>query len=200
MMNLSGDSSFGLDRGGNLYTMYETNTFYLPLPLPATTTLSVYHEVTPCWALMGTIAYDQWSSIQNFHARNYIQPPLSTNPSGILPDVTAPQHMKDTVDLSVGTRFKLNQKLLLRASFKYEPTPTTSSYRYVNFPDGVKYGIQVGARYQATPKVALDAIYGHVFVRRMRIHDVNPATFATASGHQTTDINLLGGQLVWNLG
>jgi long-chain fatty acid transport protein len=199
MMDLSGDSSFGLDRGGNLYTMSETNTFYLPLPLPPTFTLSAYHELTPCWAIMGTIAYDQWSSIQNYHARNYIQPALPTNPSGILPDVTLVQHMHDTADLSVGTRFKLTDKLMLRGSFKYEPTPTISSYRYVNFPDGVKYGFQIGARYQMSHQVALDAIYGHVFVNQARINDVNPVTGARAVGHQNTDINLLGGQLVWTI-
>lgn len=198
VMNLSGDSTFGLDQGSS-YAMFETNTFYLPLPLPATTTLSLYHDMTPCWALMGTLAYDQWSSIQNYHARNYIQPPLPTNPSGILPDVNAPQHLHNTVDLSMGTKFKLNDKFTLRGSLKYVATPTTSSYRYVNFPDGVKYGVQIGARYQVTDKVALDAIYGHVFVNKAHINDENPVTFALATGHQTTSIDLLGGQLVWNL-
>ena len=88
---------------------------------------------------------------------------------------------------------------MLRASFKYEQTPTQTQYRDVNFPDGTKYGINIGARYQVNSKIALDAIYGHVFVSREGIHDVNPATGAVASGHQKTGIDLLGGQLVWNL-
>lgn len=195
MMHLKGYSDFELNEGD----VYETNLFRLPLPLPPTTSLSVYHDMNPCWALMGTIAYDQWSAIQNYHGRNYIQPPLPTNPSGILPNVTAPQHMHDTVDLSIGAHFKINQKLMLRASFKYEPTPTTDGYRYVNFPDGVKYGFQIGSRYQVTKKIAMDLIYGHVFVKSTHISDVNPASYATATGHNNTTINLLGGQLVWNI-
>jgi len=195
MMHLEGDSAFGLDQGA----FFETNLFKLPIALPATTTLSAYHDVTPCWALMGTIAYDQWSSIQNYVGRNYIQPSL-TNPNvSALTDVTVPQHMHNTVDLSVGTHFKVNDKIMLRASFKYEPTPTINAYRYVNFPDGVKYGIQVGTRYQVTNKVAFDFIYGHVFVKSGDINDVNPATGASAVGHFNTNINLLGGQMVWNL-
>lgn len=199
MMHLDGFSSFGLDQVNNEDMVFQTNTFQLPIPLPATSSLSVYHDMNPCWALMGTIAYDQWSSIQNYHAKNYIQPPTPDNPSGIIPNVIVPQKMHNTVDVSFGTRYKLNEKILLRASFKYEPTPTSSSYRYVNFPDGIKYGFQIGSRYQATNKVALDIIYGHVFVRSTHINDVNPVTNAVATGYQRTSINLLGGQLVWNL-
>ncbi|MBX3708869.1 MAG: outer membrane protein transport protein [Gammaproteobacteria bacterium] len=195
MMHLDGHSSFGLDQQG----FFETNLFQLSLPLPPTTTLSVYHDMTPCWALMGTIAYDQWNVIQNYHAKNYIQPPVPGNPSGIIPDVNAPQDMRNTVDLSIGTHYKINEKLMLRSSFKYEPTPTSSAFRYVNFPDGIKYGIQIGSRYQATPKVAIDLLYGHVFVKTTHINDINPITGAVASGHQRTNIDLLGGQLVWNL-
>src|SRR5205085_5179630 len=57
MMHLAGDSSFTLDSGG----FFETNLFHLPIALPASTTLSYYQDVNPCWALMGTVAYDQWS-------------------------------------------------------------------------------------------------------------------------------------------
>ncbi|VVC75899.1 Long-chain fatty acid transport protein [Aquicella siphonis] len=195
VMHLNGYSAFGLDQGG----FNETNLFQLPLPLPATTSLSIYHDFTPCWALMGTVAYDQWSSIQNYHAKNYIQPPTPDNPSGILPDVTQPQKMHNTFDLSIGTHYKLTENFMLRGSFKYEPTPTSDSYRYVNFPDGVKYGFQIGSRYQASKKIAIDLIYGHVFVKSAHINDVNPVTGAVASGHSNTSINLLGGQLVWNL-
>jgi long-chain fatty acid transport protein len=195
VMNLSGWSDFSLDGGG----FFETNSFQLPISLPPTTTLSVYHDMTPCWALMGTVAYDEWSTIKNYHARNYIQPPTPTNPSGILPDVTVPQNMSNTFDLSVGTHFKVTDKWMLRGSFKYEPTPTTSAYRDINFPDGAKYGLQIGTRYQVNHQVAIDLIYGHVFVKSEHINDVNPVTGATVTGHTSSSIDLLGGQLVWNI-
>jgi long-chain fatty acid transport protein len=148
---------------------------------------------------MATVAYDQWSSIKDYHARNYIQPPTPDNPSGLLPNVVVQQNMRNTFDLSIGTHYKINQQIMLRGSFKYEQTPTKTEFRDVNFPDGTKYGLNIGARYQVNCKIALDIIYGHVFVTKMGIHDVNPATGAVASGTQRTGIDLLGGQLVWNL-
>lgn len=195
VMDLSGYSDFAL----NQMASYETGNFKLSFPLPPTTTLSVYHDVTPTWALMGTIAYDQWSVLKNYHAKNYIQPPTPTNPSGILPDVILPQYMENTVDASIGTHYKWNEKIMLRGSLKYEPTPTVNQYRGLNFPDGRKLGVNIGGRYQINPKMAVDVIYAHVFVRTEHINDINPVSLATAIGQSRTSVDLAGAQLVWNI-
>jgi long-chain fatty acid transport protein len=194
--DLTGSSDFGLDTTGPLF---ETRAFKLALPLPSVTTFSIYHDFNPCWAVMGTVAYDQWSALRDYHARNYIQPPVPGNPSGILPNVTLPQDMSNTFDFGIGTHYRWNDNLMLRANFKYLPTPTKTVNRAVDFPDGVKYGIQIGARYQFSKKMALDLIYGHVFVKTMGIHDVNPVTNAVATGTAKTSIDLFGGQLVYNI-
>jgi long-subunit fatty acid transport protein len=111
--------------------------------------------------------------------------------------------MHNTIDLSVGAHYKLNEQWLLRGSFKYEPTPTNGQFRDVNFPDGEKYGFQIGSRYHMSKQLALDLIYGHVFVKRSDIHapypqEVYPNQIA-ALGHTHTSIDLLGAQLVWNM-
>lgn len=195
VMDLSGYSDFAL----NQIASYETGNFKVGIPLPPTTTVSVYHDVTPTWALMGTLAYDQWNVLKNYHAKNFIQPPTSTNPSGIIPDVVLPQYMGNTVDASIGTHYKWNEKLMLRGSLKYQTTPTQNQYRALNFPDGIKLGVNVGARYQYNAKLAFDFIYAHVFVRTMPINDINPVTGSTAIGQSRTSIDLAGGQIVWNI-
>ncbi len=195
MMNLEGHSDFGLDGGPS----FETNQFKLGIPLPPVTTLSVYRDITPCWAIMGTVAYDQWSTIRDYHARNYIEPPIPPSTSGIIPNVTLVQNMNNTFDYGIGTHIKINPQLMLRANIKYMPTPTKTAYREVDFPDGEKLGFEIGARYWVTKRLALDGIYGHVFIRTMNIHDVNPVTLATATGRVSASVDLVGGQLVFNL-
>lgn len=195
VMTMDGFSDFALNGG----PLYETKNFKLPIPLPPTTSLSVYHAVTSAWALMGTIAYDQWNVLQNYHARNYIQPPTPSNPTGIIPSVVLPQHMTNTVDFGIGTHYRFNDTWMLRANVKYEPTPTQNQFRGVQFPDGDKLGFQIGGRYTYNKKVSFDALYGHVFVRTMHINDVNPVSNAVATGNQTTSIDLLGAQVVWTI-
>ncbi len=196
MMNLEGFSDFGTDSLG----FFESNIFKLAIPLPPVTTLSIYHDMTPCWALMGTIAYDQWSVLRDYHAKNVIQPPTTPGSTTgvIIPDVVVQQHMHNTFDLSMGTHYKFNEKWMLRFNVKYLQTPTTTEFRDTNFPDGPKLGFQIGSRYQINPCLAVDMIYGHVFVKTVGINDVNPVSGAIANGRERTSIDLVGGQIVWN--
>lgn len=189
IMHLNGYSDFAGPGIGS----FESNAFKLNVPLPATSTLSIYRDVTPVWALMGTIAYDQWGSLKDYHARNYVQP------IGTLPSVIVVQNMGNTFDFSVGTHYTLNDQWMLRGSIKYEGTPTSSAYRDVNFPDGNKLGFQIGSRYQMNKKLALDLIYGHVFIKTMHISSINPVTHATAFGHSVNSVELAGAQIVWNI-
>ncbi len=193
VMKLHGYSDFAFDGGQS----FESNSFQLTIPLPPVTTLSAYHDITPRWAMMGTIAYDQWSVLRQYVATGYITPVSPT--TATTTTVVSTQDLYNTFDFSVGTHYVLNDKWMLRGSVKYEPTPTISKYRALNFPDGQKLGFQIGSRYHFNKKMALDLLYGHVFTRMAHINDVNPVTAATAEGHVYTKIDLVGAQLVWNL-
>ncbi len=188
-MHLKGYSEFGFSGVGS----FETNQFKLNIPLPPTSSFSVYHDMTPTWAMMGTVSYDQWGIVKAYNASNYIQP------GGSLINALSPQYMQNTIDWGLGTHYKLNDQWMLRGNVKYEPTPTKNAYRDVNFPDGDKLGFQIGARYQINKKLMLDLLYGHVFVKTTHIGFINPVTATNANGHVNTSIDLAGAQLVWNI-
>lgn len=187
-MTQTGYSDFAFEDGRG----FESNTFQVNIPLPPTTSLSVYHEMTPCWALMGTITYDQWSVIRNLHGQDFI------GPTGMLSSVNVPQDFNNTFDFSFGTHYKLTENLLLRASIKYEQTPTNDQHRDVNFPDGEKLGFNFGSRYQISKCLAVDLIYAHVFTRTVPINITN-VFGANVNGRSDVAIDLAGAQLVWNI-
>lgn len=194
VMNMTGGSDFALT---NL-AQYHTDLFKVSIPMPPVATASVYHDVTPVWALMGTVAYNEWSIIKYYYGQNYIQPPTALNPTGRV-NIVSPQNFSDTIDVSVGTHYKLNQKWMLRGSIKFEQTPTRDADRALSFPDGRKIGLNLGARYQYSKKIAVDMIIAHVFTKEAHINDINPASGATSVGHVNTDIDLIGAQLVYNI-
>ena len=148
---------------------------------------------------MGTLSYDQWSVFKNYYANNYRQPPSVLNPKGIIRNAYVPQNMHDTLDLTVGTHYRLNPQWLLRGSLKYEDTPTITAYRDVNNPDGPKLGINLGARYQMCKKLAMDFIYAHVFVKTVGIHSYNSVSHSVLSGRANTSVDLAGAQIVWDI-
>jgi long-chain fatty acid transport protein len=199
VMHLKGTSGlFGLPAG--VLPTPETNSFTFHWVLPPITTLSAYHDFNNRWALMGTIAYDQWATLRNYNAQNYM------SSAGPVP-VTLYQGFRNTFDFGVGAHYTLNEKWMLRGNLKYEPTPTSTLHRDINFPDADKLGVQIGSRYQFNKKLALDLVYGHVFTKSTPIRPeaiVNAATQApltgvTINGHSNTSIDLVGAQLVWNI-
>ncbi len=200
VMHLKGYSSFDLS-GSPFFSgsSFETNQFKVNIPLPPTTSFSVYHDMTPNFAMMGTVAYDQWGIVNAYNAHNYQSITAAVPPSPRLVDASSPQNMKNTVDWGLGMHYQLNQQWMLRANVKYEPTPTNSNDRDVNFPDGDKLGFQIGARYKINKQLMLDLVYGHVFVKQKNIGLTNPVTAVATSGHVNTSINLAGAQLVWNI-
>ena len=195
VMHLHGYSEYIVNHGPT----FDTGDFEFTAPLPATTTLSAYHDVTPRWALLGTVSYDQWDTLQAYHANAIIEPGSTVLSKPVLKNTDLNQNMENAWNFSVGTHYKLNDEWMLRGSVKYEQTPTVDQDRQVAFPDGPKLGFQIGSRYQMTKKVALDLIYGHVFVNQTPIHDVNPLSNAVANGHSRGHIDLAGAQVVVNI-
>ena len=192
-MHIKGYSDFSASFG-----TFETNQFQLNLVHPPTTTLSVYRDLNPRWAVMGTLAYDQWSTLRNYNAQNFQSVPTAGNPMGTV-NVILPQNMHNTLDASIGAHYKYNDAMMLRGSFKYEGAPTNTAFRDINNPDAPKYGINLGARLQLAKKVAVDVMYGHVFTPTVGINNTNPVTLASISGTSRTSIDILGMQIVWDI-
>lgn len=192
--NLKGHSQFELNDIEN----FETHKFHVTLPHPATTSFSFYRDMTPCWALMGTISYDQWGSNLNLHGKNFIQPPSVNNPSGLF-SITIPQNYHNTIDLGLGIHYRAACNWLLRASVKWLQTPVPTKTRDINFPDGEKLGINLGARYQLANCVAMDMIVAHVFTSKVNYHLTAPVSNVYTKGYSNTSINLIGAQLVWDV-
>ena len=117
VMKLTGNSTFTL-QGAQTFV---TDDFSLNVPLPPTTSLSIYHDMTPRWAMMGTLAYDQWNVLQAYNAKNYIQPSSTAPGQSVLIPVSVPQNMSNTIDIGIGTRYKLNDKIILRAALNMSP-------------------------------------------------------------------------------
>lgn len=195
IMDLEGSSGFSVFNGPT----FTSNNFSISVPMPATTTLSIYHDMSPQLAVLATVAYDQWSLNHAYHAKNVISPPITLGGSPILSNVDIEQNFEDTVDFSLGTHYKLTENFMFRGLIKYVDTPTNNADRDVNFPDAPKLGIHVGSRYQMTKNVALDLVYGHAFVWQEPINSTNPLTGANANGHVRSHVDFAGAQFVINI-
>ena len=96
---MDGTSEFVVNNGPT----YDSDDFEFTVPLPATTTLSAYHDLTPRVALLATVSYDQWDTLQAYHAHNVTKPPPLIGEEQVEVNVDLDQKMKNAWNFSLGS-------------------------------------------------------------------------------------------------
>lgn len=147
------------------------------LKLPDTVSLGVRQQLGPQWTLLGTIEWTNWSRIGTSAV---VQP--NGAPATVLAGlgggaVNIPFEYDDGWFFSAGAEYKWNDRLALRGGIAFEKSPITDQVRTPRLPDNDRFWIALGASYQVTPRISLDAGYTHIFVKD------TPIDISAASGN-----------------
>lgn len=170
------------------------------ITLPPYTALSAYHKLNPSVAVMGSIIYTQWSTLQDLVLQNVAAIQDLAASTNVI--VTIPQHFRNTFNFSVGADYLAADKVTLRGGVGYDQTPVRDAYRNVMLPDNNRFAIALGSHYQSTPTLGFDISWSHLFINNAQI---NPPAQVTGDEIVTTNGNVKGGadvfaaQLVWDL-
>lgn len=124
----------------------------------------LYHEVNASWAVMADVQWTNWSRFQELRI-NYDNP--------LRGDTVTDERWRDAWLFSVGTQYKVNDKLTLRAGVALDKAPTPDSTRTPRIPDADRYWVAVGAGYQVTDTMRVDVGYTHLFIKNQKVdlHD-----------------------------
>ncbi|MCD6045884.1 MAG: ompP1 [Gammaproteobacteria bacterium] len=151
--------------GSGSYPTFKTDTD-VDIKLPAMTTASFYQELNPKWAMMASVYYTQWSSIQNITLKDVALIDLGSTdliqPSAAVA-VNSPQNFDNTWRYSLGTEYKFTDALTFRMGGSYDQSPVNNTDRTIRLPDSNRWVGALGAGYRISPNVKLDASYMHVW-------------------------------------
>ncbi len=125
----------------------------LPLDLPDTLQLSAYHELTDRWAIHADILWTNWSRFKNLTPQ--INPLID-------PSLSRPQNWNDTLRLSFGTTYQLNDHFTARVGIAWDQSPVDTSNRTLRIPDDDRLSLSTGLSYQITPATRLDLGYSYL--------------------------------------
>ena len=173
--------------------------------LPPTTAFSAFHTVNPTWDVMGTVQYTQWSVLQYLVLQNVsgavstvFGTPIASNSIAI----TVPEHYRNTWNFSAGANYHVNEKVMLRGGFGFDQTPSNDTDRNVILPDSNRIAIALGAHFQPTKAIGLDAGWTHLFTMRTRVNNpsniVGPQVNLTG-GTVTGSADVFGFQAKWDI-
>ena len=158
--DIKGDAHFGLPNPA-LGAVFSNTDVEASVDLPASASLSAYHELNNEWALLADYTWTGWSSI----------PELRFDFDNNLPDGVTTFKWKDTSRVSLGMTYHPGGgRLIYRFGAAYDESPVRSAQdRSPRLPDADRLWVALGASYQATDNLAIDVGYAHLFVNDPRI-------------------------------
>lgn len=146
------------------------------LHTPETVSANFFHQIDSKWAAMGDLTWTRTSRLGNLN----IQFPNSSPAEG---DLVIRQQWKDTYRLSLGTNYKYNDKLMLRAGVAFDESPVRSAeLTHPALPDSDRYQFSLGASYKLSPQSSIDLAYSYLDFKDARLNYTNGCTPVSATG------------------
>lgn len=150
-LKLSGSANMYVQSYGKVLS----DTGYMMLTLPATAELSTYHQLTDQFALHTSINWTDWSSFEKLQAE------LDTMDTVMVKE----ENWKDNYRFAVGATYQVDPKLALRSGVAYDTAAVSTKNRTITIPETDRIWLSVGAGYDVTEQLTLDAAFTYIFAK-----------------------------------
>ncbi|NAW69489.1 aromatic hydrocarbon degradation protein [Vibrio sp. V27_P1S3P104] len=161
----------------------------LSITLPATAELASFHQLSEQWAIHSSINWTDWSSFDQLTAE------FNDGSS----DLIKSENWKDNYRFALGTSYIWDQDLTLRAGIAYDLSAVSTKYRTATIPETSRTWLSVGAGYQATKQLTLDAGFTYIFAKKASLDEPREVSDETAASIAGTYSGKVSGN-VWLLG
>ena len=122
---------------------------------PDHATVGIVQSLTPELDLRAGATWTQWSSFK--------QELITFSNPAQAPSLMV-ENWRDTIALGLGTTYRVDPVLVLRAGLSYDQTPVPDpAHRDARLPDSSRYGVAVGCGYSLTDSTSIDLAYEHLF-------------------------------------
>ena len=144
-----------------LAAAFSDTTAKSTVDLPASASISAYHQLNRRWAIMADYTWTGWSSVQE----------LRFDFANALSDAVTTFAWEDTFRASAGATFRPDgSQWIYRFGFAYDESPIRNAEtRTARLPDNDRIWVTVGAGFKPSDDLQIDIGYAHLFVNDPRI-------------------------------
>jgi len=165
--------------------------------LPATISLSAFHQLNDQWAIMADVSRTDWSSLQELRFKFG---------SGAENGVSTQLAWEDSIRVSAGASYKPQSSgWILRGGIAHDQTPIPNEkYRTPRIPGNDRIWLALGAGYHLSDSFSFDIGYAHLFVDDPLIEkvadpfgNVENLTRGALKGEYDASVDIVSAQLRW---
>jgi len=132
--------------------------------LPAVLTLSLTHGINDRWSVMADLSHTWWET-----AFDHVRVRFGSSQ----PDNVLEFNYKNTMFGSIGSEYKLSERVTLRGGIAYDPTPTAYADRDVRVPDQTRKWLSFGLSWTPSERTEYNFGYTHLFVNDANVDTRN---------------------------
>ncbi|PWK63922.1 long-chain fatty acid transport protein [Aminobacter sp. AP02] len=148
--------------------------------LPDTLSIGVRQRINDVFTVMAGMEWANWSRIQTVP---FAGSPARTNLA---------LDFQDGWYFSLGGEYKYDPEWTFRAGLGYEIAPTTDEHRSMRLPDADRVWASIGASYNWTKQLSIDAGYSHLFVQDAPVDETTAGFRYAGTAEGSADIFSLG--------
>ncbi len=157
----SGDAEFDLGTSGVGTAISQGSGQFvdtgasLSVSTPATLSFGAHHDLSDSVAIMGEVAWTDWSSFDELRVQ-------FDNPAQ--EDSVTEEEWNDSFFVAAGASYRLLPNLTLRGGIAYDESPIPDEFRTPRVAGNDRYWVSLGGDYQPWSGLSLSASYTHIFV------------------------------------
>jgi long-chain fatty acid transport protein len=148
--------------GGNLGTLFTTPELNLGVKVPQSVMLGLYQDLSPKWAVMADVGWQQWSQFGEVQVG-------VESPGGTPRVVTANLHYQDTWHGALGALYRASDKWQFMGGVAFDSSAVDNANRTVTLPMGQAWRFGLGASYQLSQAINVNAAYEFLWAGDMAV-------------------------------
>lgn len=168
----------------------DVDSLELDMSVPQTVLLSVAHDLSPQWKLLGSLGWQDWSQFGEIGVE------VDANAADVTR--TADRKYKDTWHASMGAQYQMTPRLRWSMGLGYDSSAVDDKDRTVDNPMGEAWRLATGVNYKIDEGLDVHAAYTLVWLGDMDVEQTKSRSGETLSGtYRNAALHIIGGGATW---
>lgn len=168
----------------------DADSLELDMSVPQTVLLSIAHDLSPQWKLLGSLGWQDWSQFGEIGVE------VDANAADVTR--TADRKYKDTWHASVGAQYQMTPRLRWSMGLGYDSSAVDDKDRTVDNPMGEAWRLATGVNYKIDEGLDVHAAYTLVWLGDMDVEQTKSRSGETLSGtYRNAALHIIGGGATW---
>jgi long-chain fatty acid transport protein len=158
-----------------------TGQVTLKMTIPQAVMFSAYHEITPNWAVMGNLGWQNWTKF------GYPEIGVTSTATDATVSANPNANYDDTYHIAIGTHYRFHPKWRVTAGFAYDSSPAGAAQRTVVLPLDRQFRYSAGLICDLNERLTLGLAYTFIDAGSASVNQTRGPLAGTVQGDYSSN-------------